>query len=554
MFQLYKQIEKLVVTADEITEAIRRQDYDSANRVLSADFLGSYQAFLTELFTHSPKLSKNGIYVDGNSFLQATKSILEAQQQKDYILAADYLELILKPLLLSVLGEIREQIDMIQETDYREGNIFRFSEVKLPEKKDFDRQGVSYCVEVTQQGPLTLKRESVDETFYFHSNVSPWAEAEAFAKEYGADDAKAYAILGLALGYHVIELWKRCAGAVPVFVYETDAEVLEIARRYQNFRVCRGKNLHILYDPELKLLSQKLKEKGTRLVIHYPSLRNIADNGLREAFQRFFIVDSSERKQKKFLYANFISNIQKDVIPAERLRSIWKGKDIYIIAAGPSLDKNIGSLMKKPLNSIVLATGTVLSKLLRMGIRPDYVIVSDANERIVKQIRSNNKCGIPMLLLSTAYYEFGQNYEAEKYILFQKDFDLAERYAREHKHMLVETGGSVATVALDVSIRLEAGRIIFLGLDLAYTNNQAHAADSGNQLAGAEEDLITVMAFDGESIYSDFKFNLYAEWIEKRLQQEDARRVTVINATEGGRLIKGMQYMSLAVVMGTVDR
>lgn len=549
MCQLYRRIERLIRTLHKIVDAARKQDYDTTNRVFSAEFLNTYTIFLTEILTRKTELAQKSIQPDDTGFLQANRFILEAQSQKDYILMADYIELLLIPLLVSLLEAVRGQMNIVEETNWTDSNDSRFSQIIVPEvSKKMENRNGQYVIEETQQGSLTLKW-SGEETFYFHSNVNPWHEAEAFVAEYGDDDVKEYAVLGMGLGYHAIKLWQRSAGAIPVSVYEMSADVLHLAKRYQDFRICTGTNFHIIYDPDLKMLSNKLKEAGTRLIVHYPSLRNIAEKELREAFERFFVLDSSERRQKKLLCGNFISNITADVQPAELLLDEWKGIDVYIVAAGPSLDKNIMFLQKKPKNSIILATGTVLTKMLNMDIRPDYVIVTDANERIVKQIRSNNACGVPMLLLSTAYYRFARDYQAKKYILFQEDFEKAEQYAKQHKQMLFQTGGSVGTTALDVAIRLEAGRIIFLGLDLAFTDNLAHASNTSEQMVEDEKELMAVEAFDGGTVYSDIKFDIYANWIEKRLQKEDAQRITIINATEGGRRLKGMQYRTLESIV-----
>lgn len=55
---------------------------------------------------------------------------------------------------------------------------------------------------------------------------------------------------------------------------------------------------------------------------------------------------------------------------------------------------------------MILATSTVLGKMLQMGIRPDYAIVIDANERVIWQVSALKQCGVPMLILSTACYRY----------------------------------------------------------------------------------------------------------------------------------------------------
>ena len=144
---------------------------------------------------------------------------------------------------------------------------------------------------------------------------------------------------------------------------------------------------------------------------------------------------------------------------------------MYIVAAGPSLDLNFKRLKEVKNKGIILATGTVFRKLISADIIPDYLIVTDANARVYKQIAGYEDYDIPMLFLSTAYYGFASNYKGKKYIICQKDYRKAEELASQLDLHCFLTGGSVSTTALDIGITFKCRRIIFLGLDLAYTNN-----------------------------------------------------------------------------------
>lgn len=75
---------------------------------------------------------------------------------------------------------------------------------------------------------------------------------------------------------------------------------------------------------------------------------------------------SFRHKQAKYLYANFICNSKLDARPVEELSMDFAGKDVFIAAAGPSLDKIIEPLKGRSDKSIVLATGTVLHRSMRL--------------------------------------------------------------------------------------------------------------------------------------------------------------------------------------------
>lgn len=542
MYKQYRLIEELCKNINEIIDAAYYQDYDTISLSIRDYFMPSYQLLLQELLTDQ-KGAWGDISQEKEQLLQTTSLLLEAQEQKDYLLLADYMELYLRPTLEVLLNIAREDSDLINQTDYRQENKSVFPEYPRYEGKS------NYHIEPTQQGPLTVKVTNGVTCFYLHSNVNPWKDASHWVQIYGEDRAVEYAVLGLGLGYHVISLWKRTQGAIPIHVYETDASILALAERYQDFSVCQGRNLYIHYDSDLKMLMKKLSGNTITLAIHHPSLRNMSKSSQKEALERFFIADSSRRKQAKYLYANFTSNCRLATLPVDELGSEFTGRDVFIIAAGPSLDKNVELLKERSEKSIVLATGTVFRKLMGIGITPDYVMVTDANDRVLGQIYQYRNAKMPLIVLSSAYYRLCKEYSGPKHIIYQKDFPPAEEYAKKHGYMLFETGGSVSTTALDVCIRLQAARIIFLGLDLAFTDNLAHASGTSNRAVADQETLQPVKSYDGGVVYADHKFNMYAQWIEERLQQEDAKQIPVINATEGGRYIAGMEYRTLQDIL-----
>lgn len=61
----------------------------------------------------------------------------------------------------------------------------------------------------------------------------------------------------------------------------------------------------------------------------------------------------------------------------------------------------------------MISTGTTFHKMLATGIRPDYVMVTDPNDRVIFQLRENEEETIPMILLSTANRQFIQKYHGK---------------------------------------------------------------------------------------------------------------------------------------------
>lgn len=560
MEQTYWKAAALLTAIGRIANFAARQNYDSAIRCYRNEFLPGYQEILAELLGHAEKWTEAGIVPDGQAVTQVLTLLTEAQEAQDYLLLADYLELYVKPFLKDILAAARQQVDIlsaVQEGLSADGEADE-GEPCGCKANGSGPDGWNYAAELTEEGYVTLRAERQAEagsgqgaggSFYLHGNRNPWLEGDAFAEEYGEDDIEGYAVLGLGLGYHALCLWNRTGGAQPVHVYEADDGLIELARRCMNFPESAGENFFIHSDRNFKKLRDAV-DKGMKLVIHAPSLRRIDNEQLRKAFATFFVQESTHRNQMKLLYSNFRRNAEADMKPVEELRERFSGKRIFIVAAGPSLDKNVALLGRKRDGDVILAVGTVLRRLLGMGIVPDFCIASDANERVVNQVRSlPGESRPPLLLLSTAHYRYAQEYEGRKYRILQKDFPKAEEYAAKNGCLLFETGGSVSTTALDVAIRLGALQIVFLGLDLAYTDSRAHAAGTSNMVATDEEALHPVRAYDGGMVYSDEKFDMYRRWMEERITRRDVKAIRVIDATEGGSEIRGMEKRRLADVL-----
>ena len=361
-----------------------------------------------------------------------------------------------------------------------------------------------------------------------------------------AEEKSEYIIYGYGLGYHVKEL-SNLDRNIKIEIYESDINIIQLACVYTELTsISNNPNINLIYDPDFSKIFNRIKSLGsdTEFVIHYPSLRNIKNPSIRKSMENYFIQYSSMNNQRRLLNGNFNENILNYDSMMNELRETFSGRDLYIVASGPSLDKNFMQLREIRKNAIILATGTVLKKLINAGITPDYFIVTDANSRVYEQISGFENIQVPMLLLSTAFKDFAKKYQGKKYMICQKDYSKAEKYASLKGDMLFETGGSVSTTALDIGISFGCRRIIFVGLDLAYTDNFVHANDTSQRDLICTEGLWQVEDIYGNMVYTNRTLDIYRGWIEKRIR--GVENVEFIDATEGGAKIQGMKIMKLS--------
>ncbi len=546
IYDLFRNNITLIDMLEKAISAFRVQNFDKALR--------NTTSIIDRLNSSIELIEKNAGADRLNLLLNYLNDILQAQSSRDYVLLADLLELQLQSFFIELQNDIIHS-GMVTITEaHHKNNLIGLKQWNPALEKlisadleagNLEEKG--YTVEFSSCGLPTLAITDDRGKYYLHSNGQISGVACALANSWYQEEINEYVVYGFGLGYHIKEL-AGLDDSITIKVFEADINVLRLAARYTNMDYAtRNKNLEIIYDPDFNKLFQRLQNLSdyAKFLIHHPSLRGIKDSAIREKLENYFLQYSSIENQRRLLNGNFRENIQHYDGFADDLKEQFQGKELYIVAAGPSLDKNF--LRLKDLDrtkSIILATGTVFRKLMNAGITPDYVIVTDANPRVYHQIAGYENSSVPMLYLSSASKSFAQNYKGRKYIICQRDFDKAEDFAREKNLMLFQTGGSVSTTALDIGISLGCERILFLGLDLAFTDHYVHAADTSRRELASTQDLRQIIDINGNQIYTSKSLDIYRQWIENRIRQ--VKGIEFIDATEGGARIEGMKIMKLS--------
>ncbi|MCD7824803.1 MAG: DUF115 domain-containing protein [Clostridiaceae bacterium] len=554
----------------------RRQNYYMALH-LSGELIEKMNRIWNELAEWFPQINQDGIVADMEEMLASLLALTEAQQKKDYVLLADLYELQLQPAFtaiqerLAALGGIILRAEMVLknlQTGYtanRQLMLSLFSEELLHRavhqgilrNEDLEQLTVrvnetmlkGYAVEITSSGMYTAAVWRGQQKYYLHTNGQIGAEAFALAQEWLAQEKENYCFYGFGFGYPYMELLELDHN-ISVQVFETNRECLFLAMLFSPvWKLFESGRFSLCYDPTgHRLEHQKLSLTETSgFYVFYPALYAMKKEHLRQQLETWFMEESSVRQQERNLKSNFRKNSAVKAGSIEDLRRYFCGKKAIVAAAGPSLDRNIQMLHKRGDDTVLLVMGTVLGRFLQEGIRPDFVIIVDGGKPTYRQIQGIEHCGVPLIFLSTVYGQIVRDYDAPKYILCQKGFAMAERLAGEKGWATVETGGSVATTALDLCLRLKVSEIVFVGLDMAYTGEYDHASGTAGRKATLARDGVLVEGVDGSMLKAGRNLKIYREWMEKRLagRTPEERNTRVIDATEGGARKRGMELMTL---------
>lgn len=512
----------------KIIQYLRSQDYFHAMRRIA--FVLDRLSEVIPVYIHWKDVINSGGPLFAEEVLLSTmQEILDAQQRKDYVWLADLFALKLMPLIRQMqecyAGMVPEVIT--DSEDYR--------------------------VELTSSGAYTLAVSRNTGWQYLHSNDNPYEEGRILAQSWFDGEHYEYIVYGLGLGYHIQALLDMDI-AITVTVLEMDQTILSLADEYGVGQFLQqSERVRLVADPDGSILVRMVAEMrdAQRFVIHYPSLGQIADTDYREQLEDYFIEYSSAQTQLPRMTGNFVRNREFFGKEVSELRDRFAGKTVYIVAAGPSLDRNMQELKNVGEDAVILATGTVFKKMLAADIRPDYVIITDAGKTTYVQTKGLQETDVPLLYLSTVYYQIPAEYPGEKYVILQKDYGKSEAYAQEHGCEVYASGGSVTTTALELGIRLGAARIVLVGADLAYTDGKNHAENTAYMNTVENDTTCMVEDIHGGQVMTAKNLNIYRKWIEKRIGQAQSSGIRFIDATEGGARIHGTELAKLKdVVVG----
>lgn len=540
---------------DRVVLCFRQQNYDRGLR--NFQFIINHIEHLLTLYEGTVlKLSAYTEELSQNQLLGILPMVIEAQEARDYTLLADLLELQLRPFVVQLQAVVMLEFNGVPSV-YRLQRNMQALQAKSPDlyKELKDKMepltwvSNEYESEFTASGFVTLKCKKDEKTFYMHSNNNPQAEAMILANIWYSEEKHRYIVYGLGLGYHIKQL-SACNQYIEIDVYEDSIEVIRLAAMYGDLAEWISlSEVRIHWDPDYTQFAKQIEkvDQATEVVVFAPSLKMVRDKRVQTKMEEYFMHYHSIKNQKGIMMGNFRYNTAHYDENVDVLLPKWKGKDVYIIAAGPSLDVNYEELRNVGSKGIILATATVYRKLVKAGIRPDYFIVTDANARIIGQLEGVEREEIPMLVLTTAYEGFARTCKGTKYLVCQKDFTCSEEFAKEHGYHLYNSGGSVMTTALDVAIQLQAKRIIFVGLDLAYSNNFVHAVGTSRRNLHEDSDLIGIKDIFGKPVKTNKHLDIYRRWIEERIKE--TKGITFLDATEGGAKVKGTTICKLSEVV-----
>ena len=409
-----------------------------------------------------------------------------------------------------------------------------------------------------------------EKRYYLSGKYCPEGMAEFYAKKASAVEyGGVIYVIGFSDGRVLRHILKTVEKDVTVIVYEPSYEIfLHVMQNYNVTDILQNKALHIFVESingnELKsLLPHFIRIDNITRVVHYtaenyetifPEEVKKAMLALSKCMQNMrtnwytmmsFSEDTikNEIQNYKYLYDHYSIT--------ELCNKLPEGVPVIVVAAGPSLNKNIEMLRRAKGKACIIACDTALKPLLKRDIIPDFFVVVDPRKPI-ELFEEPRIRDIPMISGINIPVNVMQMHVGEKIIYFDTPFEaellknVFGESVLEHTMDVVPTGGSVATSAFSVGRMFGAKTIILMGQDLAYSYGKRHVEGAFKASQDADlkkQDYIMLEGIDGEMLPTIFNLKMYLQWFEEQIQ--DYSELTVVDATEGGALIHGSKVMTL---------
>ena len=291
-------------------------------------------------------------------------------------------------------------------------------------------------------------------------------------------------------------------------------------------------NYSILFGKKIKHVLKTIKQSINQLKLNWNTLRYFEEDSVYNIIRNY-----------KYLNNHYSWNSFKNILPEQ--------VPVIVVAAGPSLDKNIEQLKEAKGKACIIACDTALKPLVRREIIPDFFVVVDPRKPLelfdddrIKEIPMISGLNIPPAIM--------EQHKGKKIIYNDTPF-MTEMFeyvlGKENPKKQVAglaSGGSVANSAFAAGQWMGAKTIILVGQDLALTGEKEHAEgtfrnDFKRDLTDAKYPLVE--GIDGKMIPTLSNFTFYLKWFERQIEENETLKIE--DATEGGALIHGSEVITL---------
>ncbi|KJS22160.1 MAG: hypothetical protein VR72_07340 [Clostridiaceae bacterium BRH_c20a] len=442
----------------------------------------------------------------------------------------------------------------------------------IDEKKLWDKIQVTYNAE-----GYPLCRYSEENRSFQINSRRPVEEAEQWCKNIAIKGAGAIFMYGCGFGYPLFEIFSQKQPHTLVVLFEQDIYLFTAMLHYFDLEpIIRTQKIAFLIG-DIEHFAQAFDQLFFSIVFANctsPTLAftPMAQRNFKTQYQKihqyifsqlglFVFYIGNDHLDNLIGLHNLLANI-KEIVQNPYISSLkdkYMDFPAFIIANGPSLDKNIHELKKIQDKGLIICTESAIIPLMKNGIKPDILTIIERTENTYKFHFKNIKYPEDMALLSLAIVDkqVYPSFPGAKIPIFRK-LEAVNQWLNNYlgDGSSLDAGANVSHLALEIAAYLGTNPIVFVGQDYAYgPKGVTHSKDSIYQQKQGERARKRIKArpivyvegniekmIPSNQLWVDFKKGL-----ERKIATHSQKKI--INATEGGAKIQGTKCEQLVQVI-----
>jgi hypothetical protein len=414
-------------------------------------------------------------------------------------------------------------------------------------------------------GDLYLTIQRGQKLYRINSSYSPKYEAEKWTSQYSFSNMNTIMTMyGLGTGTFAREILYNKGINDLLFIYEPCVELfLYILNNYDLTDILQNKKLILAVEGVNDFEFHNLLQSAVNITnissqircVHpqyddiFPESCIIYWNELKDNFYHVRTSINTEIVFGERYVINTLYNtrfIRESSLLRDLKKDIQTDLPVIIVAAGPSLKRNMEDLKRAKGKAYIIVVDRILDYVLDEGLEPDFIVTVDPIKP-VEYFTKRDDVKIPLLCELLANWEVLDRHKGKK-IIYSCTPYMAKMYQHlDRKPPLLDTGASVATTAFSICVQLGFKRIVLVGQDLAYDGEITHAGGVAEKISWARD--VMVEGIDGNQVKSRHDWYEFLTWFKDMITIFPD--IQVIDAKDRGAKIQGSTVMPLKEVVDT---
>lgn len=436
---------------------------------------------------------------------------------------------------------------------------------RFPELAEKVKRKSSFCqAAVAKNGLPTLKALEDGREFYLHSPYDPANEGNRWAEGLDATGENVICVLGVGMAYHLEKVLERFAH-VPVFAVEPAGGPFSLALHERDLsHLLANRNLNLCLEEDPLAIREFIHAKISYEMIEklkvfdYPPIARAFQENFKEVKRAVLEGGTAvyvDVVTIRTFYKQWTENVYNNLVPiisspgVKELFSRFENVPGIVVAAGPSLNKNVRLLAEAKGKMLIIAVDTAMRVLMKEGITPDLVVTIDPEPLTSKLWEEVKSAGFGIVFEAGVHHWIPNNVDGRFFAARCNHYPMLvwlESVFPEKGQL--KLGPSTASVAFNLAYKMGLRPIVMVGQDLAFSEGLTHARDT---MFGKEvklgESPVEVEGYYGGKVMTSWPLHSMLQWFETHIRSlEDCM---VINATEGGANIRGTARMALKEVI-----